>query len=363
MIKKLLFLLSLVMGASFFQAKNKLSKSPESLFSCDVNPPTNIQVSTITFTSAVISWTPNTDVTNHVLRYRRVGTPVWMVVPVIGQGQNNYTLSNLAPCEHYEVQVASICASQGLWSTQVSFISKVNYCTSASVDSGMGHISNVTLTSGNPLPMTSNSGPSNYTDYGDDPDRRIQLMAGSTGNQLSVTKTWTGTPSPLMVKAWIDFNANGIFEASEAILSSPASTVSTVSSGIFTVPVNAYIGLNAYCGAVMRVMISADNSNDGCGTFNYGEVEDYRISFSGFLSTLDHDKKKGSVIYPNPTSDILNVSGLDGNEYEIYNAVGQKVSGGKIAGQKVDVHHLTKGIYFLQIKESEKVSQLKFIKK
>ncbi|WP_294296819.1 T9SS type A sorting domain-containing protein [uncultured Chryseobacterium sp.] len=68
-------------------------------------------------------------------------------------------------------------------------------------------------------------------------------------------------------------------------------------------------------------------------------------------------------IYPNPASDVLNISGAEGTEFKINNAAGQLVSKGKISDQKVPVRDLSKGIYFIRIKDKENMTQLKFIKK
>jgi hypothetical protein len=210
--------------------------------------------------------------------------------------------------------------------------------------------------------MVSNSGTSNYTDYRPDPARKVQLMVGSTNNSISVSKTWAGTPSAISVRVWIDFNADGIFQASEIMLSSNSSNSPTVSS-TFAVPALAFqTGTN--CGVAMRVITSETYTSPVCGTFTYGEVEDYGVYLltPGNLSTNEMTKNKEGSIYPNPTSDILNISGISGNEFEIYNAVGQKVSRGKISDQKVNVHELTKGVYFISIKDKENITRLKFIK-
>ena len=69
-------------------------------------------------------------------------------------------------------------------------------------------------------------------------------------------------------------------------------------------------------------------------------------------------------IYPNPVSDILNISGISQEtDFEIYNAAGQKVNSGKVSDNKVNVHKLLKGIYFIKIKDRGKENRLKFLKK
>ena len=69
-------------------------------------------------------------------------------------------------------------------------------------------------------------------------------------------------------------------------------------------------------------------------------------------------------IYPNPVKDILNVQGksLDAADFEIHHITGSKVMTGKINNGKINVKHLTKGIYIISVKKEGKTSTLKFIK-
>ena len=362
MTKNLLYVFLFLSGISFFQSKSKLAENPKPEFFCDLLAPTNVQATSITMTSAVITWDNDPNTAQYILRFRPSGVgAAWATVSSIVT--NSFTLAGLMPCTTYEVQVAKICTVQGTWSNVLMFTTYLNYCTAASIDSGVAHISNVTVApSGGLTPMVSNSGTSNYTDYRPDPARKVQLMVGSTNNSISVSKTWAGTPSAISVRAWIDFNADGIFQASEMMLSSNSSNAPTVLS-TFTVPALAFqTGIN--CGVAMRVITSETYTSPVCGTFTYGEVEDYGVYLltPGNLSTNEMTKNKEGSIYPNPTSDILNISGISGNEFEIYNAIGQKVSGGKISDQKVNVHELTKGVYFISIKDKENITRLKFIK-
>lgn len=108
-------------------------------------------------------------------------------------------------------------------------------------------------------------------------------------------------------------------------------------------------------------------SNNGDVTLHYGNptYPDIWVVKLGSetLSTQEIENLKISV-YPNPTSDNINVSGISSDvEFKIYNPVGQMVSQGKTKNQSVDVMHLAKGIYFIQLKEKENLLKLKFIKK
>jgi hypothetical protein len=362
MTKKLLYVFSFILGISSFQAENKIEAGSESLFYCDTNVPTGVQMSAITLTTGTVTWTADPDTPNNFIRYRIPGTTSWMVATPT-PGHNSFTITNLQPCTVYEVQVAKICTTQGMWSNPIFFTTTLNYCSSASTDTSMMHISKVTVTSsGIASPMISDSGSSNYTDYRSDLSRRVKFYIGSTGNKLSVANTWTGTPGTTTVTAWIDLNANGIFESTERVMVANNITQAASAVSVFTIPSLAAL---ITCGVTMRVVTSQTMPADACSTFTYGEVEDYGVDLINLtLGVEESGKSVKPEIYPNPASDVLNISGIsEATDYEIYNEPGQKTGEGKIYDHKIDVHHLTKGVYFIQLKDNEKVMRLRFIKK
>ncbi|WP_295233001.1 GEVED domain-containing protein [uncultured Chryseobacterium sp.] len=365
MIKSLFYFLVLFSGISLFKGNNTTVNESSSGIFCDNQPPDNVHASFITMNSAVINWTFDPNTPNYVVRFRPVGSNAWSVI-FSSSGIGYCALTNLAPCTSYEVYVAKIYNGlTGLPSSMITFTTALNYCAAASAGAEVMHISNVTVTpSGTGLtPMVSNSGASTYTDYRPDPSRKVQLFLGSTNNIISVSKTWQATPGTASVRAWIDFNADGTFQDSEMILVSNSSDSSAVSSS-FAVPSTAF-QTGSGCGVAMRVIISETYTSPVCGTFTYGEVEDYGVYISedASLSASETGTVSHASIYPNPASDIIHISDISGNEFEIYNAAGQKISTGKISEQKIDVRHLVKGIYFIQVKHHDKVTRLKLIKK
>ncbi|WP_330747245.1 GEVED domain-containing protein [Chryseobacterium sp. CP-77] len=362
MTQKLLFVFSFMLGISSFQATHKIDEESQSLFFCDTNAPTGLHMSDITLTTGTVTWTADPNTPNNRIRYRIPGTTTWMAADV-APGQNFFTITGLQPCTTYEVQVVKVCTTQGLWSNPIFFTTTINYCASASTDTTMMHISNVTVNStGVNTPMVSDSGPSDYTDYRSDLSRRVKFFIGSTGNKLSVTNTWTGTPGTTTVTAWIDLNANGIFESNERVMVANNVTQVAPAVSVFTIPSLAAVTL---CGVTMRVISSQTIPLDACSTFTYGEVEDYGVDLINLtLGVEDSGRSVKTEIYPNPTYDILNISGIsEAADYEIYNIAGQKIDEGKISKHLVNLNHLSKGVYFIQLKDKEKVTRLKFIKK
>lgn len=98
---------------------------------------------------------------------------------------------------------------------------------------------------------------------------------------------------------------------------------------------------------------------------DFTDTQERKFKVVGALATGEVTKEKNTVgIYPNPVSDILNVTNIaNDTKYEIHNAVGQIVKTGTIADQKIHVSELTKGTYFITFKNDKKAESVKFIKK
>lgn len=80
------------------------------------NPPTGIQTSNITSTSAKISWSPVPGAMGYQVRYRITGSQLWKQM---GAQQPMITLTQLFDTTQYEFELSTFCGSnvQGAWSS------------------------------------------------------------------------------------------------------------------------------------------------------------------------------------------------------------------------------------------------------
>lgn len=328
---------------------------------CDGTAPTGVTTSNITVNSVYVSWAPISGAT-YVIRYKKVSETTWQQTT---SSVPNATISGLVDGTAYEVQVAAVCSgTTGTYSASSNFTTLgLTYCTASSADDTDDYISNVTLAN-----LNNSSSSSLYTNYTTNAALQVNLTAGSTYT-ISVSKGWLSGdgPYPGATSAWIDYNRNGTFEDSERILTSNT-TVQTPVTASFTVPANAVTGM----GLRMRVgMLYTTQSGayigNPCGTYNtYGEFEDYNVVITSQLATDEvNNPKNGIQLYPNPVSDILNVTKVsDKATYKIYNAAGQLVGSGNINAGKIYVSELVKGGYVITIDDKGKESfRSKFIKK
>jgi len=82
------------------------------------------------------------------------------------------------------------------------------------------------------------------------------------------------------------------------------------------------------------------------------------------LATSEVRNKETFAVYPNPATDVLNITKVSNKaKFEIHNAVGQLVKGGTIDNNQVRVADLVKGTYIITIKDGAISESIKFIKK
>jgi hypothetical protein len=326
---------------------------------------TGVTVTNVANSSATVNWPAVSGATSYVIRYKKTSETTWLQTTAI---TNTVGLTGLSDGSNYEVQVASVCGTQGPFSSSVNFTtSAVSFCTiSATNTAQFEYISNVSLSYNAVNLMTNTSGPSNYTNYSTNTALQPSLAAGNTYG-LSIT---VADPDWDTAVVFIDFNNNGTFESTERVLNYPTAVPTAPITGTFTVP--ATVATNALLR--MRVILYfAGNANAGlslgatfagCGTFSYGEVEDYSVLVPT-LSTNETSLVKSTIqIYPNPTTDVLNITKVSSNaKFEIHNAVGQLVKNGSIDNNQVRVSELVKGTYLITIKDKDINETVKFIKK
>lgn len=325
---------------------------------CELPPP-GLTITQLTPTSAEVTWEGFPGAT-YILRYRKVGIPSWTNVPLT---TNTYTISGLLEETKYEMQVVNVCSgTPGTYTPPYYFTTPtVIYCQMGSQNAVNEHISKVTVIPTGRPKMENASGPSSYTDYTGVPGTFIEMVQGSTGNQITIEKKWNGTNHDEGIAVWIDFNRNGYFDLDERVFTSPPNTTSPV-TGTFSVPVDAYISMTNYKYVVMRVAMMRDGVPVNCTNFANGEVEDYsvRIAKPGIPNSLN---QTDIMIYPNPVSSVLYVKNISKRaKYKIYNAAGQVIGDGILLNNQVNVSKLINGIYVIDIEDNGITVQKKFIK-
>lgn len=137
----------------------------------------------------------------------------------------------------------------------------LSYCAAGSGNASEEWIGRVALGS-----FAKTSGASQYSDFTGD---IVPLVRGA--NSLSLTPQFSGRSYNEYWKVWVDLNRNGTFDSGEEMFSS-GRALSSMVTGSLTIPAGTALGKTR-----MRVAMRYNTAPTPCGTFNYGEVEDYTV--------------------------------------------------------------------------------------
>ena len=85
------------------------------------------------------------------------------------------------------------------------------------------------------------------------------------------------------------------------------------------------------------------------------------ITYESSLSVDDFNSLNNVSIYPNPSTNFIQIKGLlESENYEIYNILGAKILSGEVSDdEKIDIQNVTNGLYFLKLDAGKTI---KFIK-
>jgi GEVED domain/Secretion system C-terminal sorting domain len=161
---------------------------------------------------------------------------------------------------------------------------------------------------------------------------------------------------------WIDFNHNASFsDPGEHVYTenNPTMGPRTV-TGLFTIPFSAMSGQT-----VMRVICSETTIPNSCGTYPYGETEDYLIGIvENPTSSASLISETYPYVYPNPTSGIFDLVLNNKSDILMINSLGEIILQRKFeqGNQKLDISSYANGLYFLKVMDAGKVFTLKISK-
>ncbi|NIF06200.1 T9SS type A sorting domain-containing protein [Chryseobacterium sp. Tr-659] len=318
-------------------------------------------------TTARVSWNSVPGATYSV-NYRKTGTVNWS--NAVSQA-NSVVLNNLEDETNYEVQVAAVVNSvPGAFSGNYSFKTKglktgIDYCMLNSGSPYFAAITDVTVAN----LAYSNRVARSYTDLSEDASKIIELVQGNSYTLTPVVANLLQQAGE-NVSVWIDYNRNGMFEATERV----GSKSGTAPQGLvnfgninFTVPVTSYSG-----DKLLRMRVVGKYSQTAldnvCGEIpsQAGGIVDFpvRITASNLATREIKDTKSSEIsIYPNPADTFVEVKNLKGQaDYKIYSADGRLVQEGKVEG-RINVASLVKGMYVITIKDDKNTYNTKLIKK
>ncbi|AOW21000.1 hypothetical protein LPB138_10060 [Urechidicola croceus] len=232
--------------------------------------PTNVSVSSITETSAVVTWDAQVNA-NYTFLYRATGLGAWTQIIT---DTNSIELTSLDDGTEYEFQVSVSPTCAGFSAIQTFETIEIDYCDGTEVNIGYNsnyYISNVII------PNVNNSTTANGSPYSYYPEFPAVLEVGEefTGNVTYLRQAYNITT----LSIWIDYNNDGDFEdADEEIFTdfqsgTPTNTFTLNFTNIL-VPATATLGKTR-----LRVGLRHNGYPTSACSFDYqnGEIEDYDV--------------------------------------------------------------------------------------
>ncbi|QSB28795.1 GEVED domain-containing protein [Flavobacterium sp. CLA17] len=260
--------------------------------------PANLTAGSITTNSAILNWAGSA--TNYTVKYKANSSSTWTTLSATTTTSVN--LTSLNANTGYNVEVYGNCTSGSSTAASLNFTTTsggggtVTYCFSKGSDASREWIKKVDIGSISNL-SNSNGG---YADF----SSQVANISKGTATTLTLTPGFSATRK-LYWKVFIDLNNNGLFtdsgEEVYAVFSSQTLTPQ------ITIPSSAAVG-----SIRMRIIISYNSITSSCGTYNYGETEDYTLNVSGgtakFMESKNREETNTAiVVYPNPAVDIFKI--------------------------------------------------------
>ena len=270
--------------------------------------PTGVAASAITNTSATISWS-STAATSYTVRYKTTAATTWTTLS--NTTATSVTLSGLNLGTAYNVEVIGNCTSGASSAGTTSFTTTggtptVTYCASKGNSATSEWIDKVAI-------GTINNASGINGGYADFSAQSATITKG-TAATLTLTPGYSARRS-LYWKVYIDYNNNGLFtDAGEEVYSIFSRNILTPS---ITAPASAVTGA-----VRMRVIVSYNSITSPCGTYNYGETEDYTLNITTSAAkatvlkeainedtvVVENDAtSKKIAVYPNPAREDFTI--------------------------------------------------------
>lgn len=237
-------------------------------------------------------------------------------LPIMGAVYSSLTTSQ-SVATWYRRSTFCVEAGMGIYTPPVQVGGAGCYCTAGSTNVNSIGITNVSFNTINNTSSTE-SPFTNFTTI------TTTVNRGETYPLSVFVNTVSGAN---YTNAWIDWNANGVFDASELISLGNVTGGTNVNSGAIasvTVPLSAVIG-----NTVMRVRTKQSAANDyamPCGLVENGESEDY---------TINVDVELGTNSFVTNGVDVIAYAYADGLKVAINQSAIQSVSVYDISGRLV----------------------------
>lgn len=180
-------------------------------------------------------------------------------------------------------------------------------------------------------------------------------------------------------KVWIDYNNNGLFEASELVvndLSAALQSSSTPNATNYskTVTMNITPPANAVTNTYLRMRVAVDAATyngvalpdvDACSQLQYGQMEDYAVRILGTLGTSEvNSSTESKLVYVKSENKLRLAGGRNEifGDYQIYDISGKLIQTGNSKSNEIQINKsLPKGAFIVNYSDKNKNNSKKFM--
>lgn len=210
----------------------------------------------------------------------RSTTPTGVFIPVGGVAPNSNSFTDLTTDSFstYSYRIRPSNSTTGGVSGVVTATSGASYCR-PTFSQGCYDSDGLDSFTVNGTVLSQNTGcsPDSYSQY---TTPAATITAGQT---VSISGRLLSNSFTEGVTIWGDLNRNGIYEASEQLFQTPT-PITTGFSGNITIPANTAAG--ALSIRVIVVYSTNNSPSNPCGTYGFGEAEDYLLQINSSCTTM-----------------------------------------------------------------------------
>ncbi|MEI7587459.1 M12 family metallo-peptidase, partial [Runella sp.] len=268
-------------------------------------PPTNLTTLEIYNTQALVSWTHEAG--TYTVEYRPTSSSSWTVSGTT-TAKNKY-LTSLSPNTAYEWRVKVNCSDYAVGTfTTNSTTAPPLYCTTSHTNGCTYGI----LMTGVQLGGTTLSSASGCVSGGynfiTSPTKDLSL-----GQSVNFTINLEGYYNGSQLAIWIDLNKDYVFQANEKVFTTSAAITQAL-TGSFTVPFGSSLGKTR-----MRIVLNYSSApTDPCGTYSYGETEDYYVNLTSLTCVTQFTVTGGGSFCAGGSGVAVGLSGSEtGVNYQL----------------------------------------------
>ena len=277
----------------------------------------------------------------------------------------NYLFTGLDSCTTYTVQVSSICVNPENPITPFDFsttgcgsCTDIVYCDANGGDATAEYIDAVTVGAFTNI-STANA---NYTDY---TDLTTLTLVAENIYPVSLTPGFPAGSYSEYFKIWIDYNANGTFDEPMELAFDAGSGSQNTVTGNITIPISLALAAGS---TRMRVGMSyVGNFGTGtppssCGTYAYGEVEDYCVNLQLADGVENIANLASFQLYPNPATETVNLilpSNIQKFQLRILSNEGKCVKQMTTDSRSISVSDLAAGYYIVEVVSESGIARTK----